>query len=132
MPFFAGPDLPIGLYGHSMVALGLGQAVLGGYSNSGPQKKIYLITCSEQICMISLLNQELSIPRQYFVAIPIPDSMSGCISNSEFGYFWKEISLVLTLNRKGSFYKIHHIGSFFEQMLSQNSFPISLVSTKSL
>ena len=70
-----------------MVALGLGQAVLGGYGNSAYQKKIYLITCSEQICMISLLNQELSIPRGYFVAIPIPDSMSGCISNSEFGYF---------------------------------------------
>ena len=71
-----------------MVALGLGQAVLGGYSTgSGYQKKIYLITCSEQICMISLLNQELSIPRDNFVAIPIPDSMSGCISNSEFGYF---------------------------------------------
>ena len=71
-----------------MVALGLGQAVLGGeLTYVSNQKKIYLITCSEQICMISLLNQELSIPRGDFVAIPIPDSMSGCISNSEFGYF---------------------------------------------
>ncbi len=70
-----------------MVALGLGQAVLGGEAISGYQKKIYHITCSEQICMISLLNQELSIPRSNFVAIPIPDSMSGCISDSEFGYF---------------------------------------------
>ena len=87
LAIFAGPDLPIGLSDHSMVALGLGQAVLGGESSSGLQKKIYLITCSEHICMISLLNQELSIPRWYFVAIPIPDSMSGCISNSEFGYF---------------------------------------------
>ena len=89
MPFFAGPDLPIGLRGHSMVALGLGQAVLGGYSSSGYQKKIYHITCSEQICMISLLSQELSVPRVNFVAIPIPDSISGCISKSEFGHFWK-------------------------------------------
>ena len=70
-----------------MVALGLGQAVLGGESSSGAQKKIYLITCSEQICMISLLNQELSIPRRDFVAIPIPDPISGCISGSKCGYF---------------------------------------------
>ena len=71
-----------------MVALGLGQAVLGGWSDSGgPQKKIYLITCSEQNFIISMLSQELSIPRGYFVAIPIPDSISGCISNSKFGYF---------------------------------------------
>ena len=70
-----------------MVALGLGQAVLGGKSVADYQKKIYHITCSEQICIILLLNQELSIPRSWFVAIPIPDSMSGCISNSEFGYF---------------------------------------------
>ena len=123
MPFFAGPDLPFRIQGHSMVALGLGQAVLGGYAYSGYQKKIYLITCSEHICRISSLNQELSIPRSRFVAIPIPDSISGCISNSEFGYFWKEISLVLTLNAKGSFYKIHHIGSFFEQMLKSEQPP---------
>ena len=133
LPFFAGPDLPFGLHGHSMVALGLGQAVLGGWSSSGGyQKKIYHITCSEQICMISLLNQELSIPRKDFVAIPIPDSMSGCTSNSEFGYFWKEISLVVTQNAKGSFHKIHHIGSFLNKWWSQNNFPTSLVSTKSL
>ena len=87
MLFFAGPDLPFGIEGHSMVALGLGQAVLGGHSMSGYEKKIYHITCSEQICMISLLNQELSIPRKDFVAIPIPDSMSGCISGSKCGYF---------------------------------------------
>ena len=123
MPFFAGPDLPIELYEHSMVALGLGQAVLGGKSSSGYQKKIYLITCSEHICMISMLSQELSIPRISFVAIPIPDSMSGCISNSEFGYIWKDISFVLTLSIRGSFNKIHDIGSFFEQMLKSELLP---------
>ena len=87
LAIFAGPDLPIGLSDHSMVALGLGQAVLGGYANAEYQKKIYLITRSEQNFIISMLSQELSTPRTYFVAIPIPDSMSGCISNSEFGYF---------------------------------------------
>ena len=87
LAIFAGPDLPIGIERHSMVALGLGQAVLGGKASSGYQKKIYHITCSEQNCMISMISQELSIPRGYFVAIPIPDSMSGCISKSKFGYF---------------------------------------------
>ncbi len=72
-----------------MVALGLGQAVLGGLSSYEVQKKIYLITCSEQNFIISMLSQELSIRRSNFVAIPIPDSMSGCISNSEFWLFLK-------------------------------------------
>ena len=31
--FIAGPDLPTWLQGHSMVTLGLGQAILGGSNN---------------------------------------------------------------------------------------------------
>ena len=34
--FIAGPDLPTWLQGHSMVTLGLGQAVLGGSKNLFP------------------------------------------------------------------------------------------------
>ena len=83
----AGPDLPIALYGHSMVTLGFGQAILGGFGNGEYQRKIYHMTCSDHICMILVLSKELSIPRRYFVAIPIPDSMSGCISGSKCGYF---------------------------------------------
>ena len=83
----AGPDLPTALDGHSMVSLGLGQAILGGIDDNAVfQNRIYHITCSQQICMVSNMNLELSILRAFFVAIPIPDSMSGCISQSKFGF----------------------------------------------
>ena len=69
-----------------MVNLGLGQAVLGGYNDLYAwQNKIYHVTCSQQICKISKLSQELKVPRESFVAIPVPDSVSGCISDSKFG-----------------------------------------------
>ena len=86
LPIFAGPDLPISLEGHSMVTLGLGQAILGGRdANNVYQKNIYHFKCSQQICAITILDQVLSVPRRDFVAIPIPDSVSGCISDSKFG-----------------------------------------------
>ena len=67
---------------------GLGQAILGGDNgNYDYQNEIYHITCYQQDCMISLLNQLLEVPRGLFVAIPIPDSISGCISDSKFGCF---------------------------------------------
>ena len=68
------------LESHSMVRLGKGQAILGGWSNNVYQAKIYSMTCSNRNCMISLLDRELSVPRQDFVAIPIPDTISGCIT----------------------------------------------------
>ena len=83
----AGPDLPIALWCHSMVTLGFGQAILGGFRNEDIQRKIYQMTCSDHICMISVLSKELLVPREHFVAIPILDSMSGCISGSKCGYF---------------------------------------------
>ena len=75
----AGPDLPVKLSGHSMVALGLGQAVIGGESNQQYTKKIYHLVCSREDCGFSKMGQELSIARGSFVAIPIPDIFSGCI-----------------------------------------------------
>ena len=81
---FAGPDLPIELYSHSMVILGLGQAILGGQDDNGIYRnEIYHFTCYQQDFFISLLNQLLEVPRGSFVAIPIPDSISGCISDSK-------------------------------------------------
>ena len=74
------------LGGHSMITLGLGQAILGGRSaNDVLQKNIYHFKCSQQICAITTLDQTLSVPRAFFVAIPVPDSVSGCISDSKFG-----------------------------------------------
>ena len=73
---------------HSMVRLGKGQAILGGYSNGDYQAKIYSMTCSNRNCIILLLDRELSVPRQDFVAIPIPDTISGCITGGK-KYFQK-------------------------------------------
>ena len=68
-----------------MVRLGNGQAIIGGfsYSSGGDQAKIYFMDCSNRNCSISLLNIELSVPKGYFVAIPIPDTISGCITGGK-------------------------------------------------
>ena len=78
---FLGPYMPLWLLGVSMVKLGKGQAILGGKGDTGYHTKIYSMTCSNRECYISLMNQRLSIPRYSFVAIPIPDETSGCITN---------------------------------------------------
>ena len=66
-----------------MVKLGKGQAILGGSSGGAYQSKIYSMTCSNRNCIISLLNRELSVPNNKFVAIPIPDTISGCITGGK-------------------------------------------------
>ena len=86
--YILGPNLPVPLSWHSMVPLIHGQALIGGQSTSNvAQNKIYFLTCSNLICTISTLSQELSVPRYWFVAIPIPDSMSGCISGGKNSHF---------------------------------------------
>ena len=77
-----------------MVRLGKGQAILGGSSEQSDttmglsNNKIYSLTCSNRHCTISPLNRELSVARQNFVAIPIPDEMAGCITGGN-SYFQK-------------------------------------------
>jgi hypothetical protein len=66
-----------------MVRLGKGQAILGGLGSSDYQAKIYSMTCSNRNCIISLINRELSVPMGDFVAIPIPDTISGCITGGK-------------------------------------------------
>ena len=73
---------------HAMVQLGNGQAIIGGsgcdvYSGCNIQAKIHLLRCMNSNCSISTLNQELSVPRQLFLAIPIPDTITGCISGGK-------------------------------------------------
>ena len=76
----SGPELIEPLSGHSMVALGLGQAIIGGLNHlEFPKKKIYNLECSRGDCIISKIGIELSIERSSFVAIPIPEDLSGCI-----------------------------------------------------
>ena len=69
-----------------MVRLGKGQAILGGQGYGGYQAKIYSMTCSNRNCIISLLDRELSVPKARFVAIPIPDTISGCITGGKKGF----------------------------------------------
>ena len=66
-----------------MVRLGKGQAILGGWSNGDYQAKIYSMGCSDRNCIISLLNRELSVPQGDFMAISIPDTISGCITEGK-------------------------------------------------
>ena len=67
-----------------MVKLGKGQAILGGVrEHDSYQNKIYLMTCSNRNCLISLLNRVLSVAKEEFMAIPIPDTMSGCITGGK-------------------------------------------------
>ena len=82
----SGPDLLEPLSGHSMVTLRLGQAVIGGLSEYEITKnKIYYLECSQGDCVISKLRIELSIERSSFLAIPIPDFISGCILEGKAG-----------------------------------------------
>ena len=76
---FTGPMLPMRIDRHAMLQLGNGLAIIGGFGNGKDQAKIHLLNCINGNCSISTLSQELSMPRLWFVAIPIPDQMSGCI-----------------------------------------------------
>ena len=78
-----GPKLPMGLLGHAMVELGNGQAIIGGGVSGIVQDKIYLFSCKDRSCSIHQLDQILSLPRYWFVAIPIPDTLSGCITGGK-------------------------------------------------
>ena len=77
--------MPIPLYKHSMVRLSKGQAIFGGKSNgvSVYHSKIYLMTCSNRNCTIILLNRQLSVPKGFFVAISVPDTITGCITDGK-------------------------------------------------
>ena len=72
-----------------MVTLGHGQVILGGIDDNDVfQSKIYFMKCSRNICDVTLLEKKLQRSRMRFIAIPIPDKMSGCISESKFKYLF--------------------------------------------
>ena len=68
---------------HAMVQLGNGQAIIGGGGDGIVRAKIHLLRCMNRNCSISTLSQKLSVPRQWFLAIPIPDTIAGCISGGK-------------------------------------------------
>ena len=82
-----GPNLPWTLTHHSMVPLSHGQVILGGLHGENYENivedRIHFLTCSNIMCSISPLIKKLSIPRQRFIAIPIPDTISECISGGK-------------------------------------------------
>ena len=80
---FTGPKLSMRLYSHVMVQLGNGQAIIGGGGNGIIQAKIHLLSCMKRYCSITTLNQELSVPRYWFLAIPVPDTILECISQGK-------------------------------------------------
>ena len=110
-----GPNLSIPLWGHSMVPLSNGQAILGGiYFNKGIKiewnPNIYFLTCSNLECNIQTMTQTASFLATDFVAIPIPDDMSGCIFRGKLieltikdVFLWKntkkiqEISIIIQI-----------------------------------
>ena len=80
--FYSNPNLIEKLFSNS----GITSKIINAYtdSNNVQQSKIYHMRCSHYICEVLILDKELSVPRDSFVAMPIPDHMSGCISESKF------------------------------------------------
>ena len=103
-----GPNLSIPLWGHSMVPLSNGQAILGGiYFNKVKKTEwnpnIYFLTCSNLECNIQTMTQTASFLATYFVAIPIPDDMSGCIFRGKLIELTiKDVFFVLKKHKKNS------------------------------
>ena len=50
----------------------------GNTDYDGMNHQIYKLTCTNRICNWTTMPNELKIPRKFFVAIPIPDSMVSC------------------------------------------------------
>ena len=80
-----------------MVPLGSGQAIIAGNrEGGGPHGKIYHLTCSQRICKIEKLTKEVSVHRKTFVAIPIPDHLSGCTEGKISHLFYMRKCTVIT------------------------------------
>ena len=71
--------MPKALYGHSLVPFGMSVVIVGGKSNNGEySKSLYKFSCSNRACTWTTMEQEMSIGRSSFVAIPIPESLAKC------------------------------------------------------
>ena len=80
---------------HAMVQLGNALAIIGGYGDGDFQDKIHLFSCMNKNCSIHQLDQVLSLPREQFVAIPITDTLSGCITGGKKSHKTYPVSLQL-------------------------------------
>jgi hypothetical protein len=59
---------------------GQGVIVIGGYSTTdhADQSSIYKLICDQLECKWSEMEQQLKIPRDLFVAMLIPDTLTNC------------------------------------------------------
>jgi hypothetical protein len=89
-----------------MVQLGNGQAIIGGYGNEGFLDKIQLFRCMNRNCSIQQLDQELSMPLFQFVVIPIPDTLSGCITGGKKFHKIYQVSLQFKTCPNLSFFRV--------------------------
>jgi hypothetical protein len=53
---------------------------MGGHSTTGnaDQSSIYKLICDQLGCKWSEMEQQLIIPRRFFVAMLIPDTLTNC------------------------------------------------------
>ena len=73
--------MPKALEMHSLVPFGKDVVIIGGRdSNDKASQGIYRLKCSNRACTWTTMDQELSVGRYGFVAIPIPDSTAKCKS----------------------------------------------------
>jgi len=81
---FAGPNLTISLFKHSMVNSQGNLVVIGG-SSSGyydSQSSFYQMSCYNGYCQWQEMKQKLKTPRRWFVAMTVPDSFADCCDTS--------------------------------------------------
>ena len=67
------------LYSHQMVTIGKDVLAIGGYASGwGYSKSLFQFGCSDHDCEWTVLDQELKIGRQSFVAMAIPEELTKC------------------------------------------------------
>ena len=69
-----GPEMPITLFGHSLLEVQGDVFLFGGKSGSS-NSAIYQLSCSSGICSWSTINQTLKFARYYTVVIPVSDTL---------------------------------------------------------
>ena len=77
--FILGPDLPIPLFAHQMVNFDGSVVAIGGGKRSGHSDALFKLLCSTKgECEWKKMSQKLTVARDFFVAMTIPDEMANC------------------------------------------------------
>ena len=77
MIFFPPPDPSWpekAVFGHQIVEFENDIIIVGGEVNQyDTSKALYKFSCTNQVCKLEKMDQELQVPRYYHVAIAVPD-----------------------------------------------------------